>query len=74
METIKSVEKGWGEDSIFYSTNQKVAIQYRVDEIKEEDKQISDNLRVKVYRGYINGSVVFEMGVNMDITVVFEEL
>lgn len=69
---IKSVEKGWGEDSIFYTTNPKVQEQFRVNEIREEVKQISDSNRMSVYRGYKGDSLVFEMGISPDITVTFE--
>lgn len=70
---IKSVEKGWGEDSIFYTTNPKVQEQFRVNEIREEVKQISDSSGMSVYRGYIGDSLVFEMGISSDITVTFEQ-
>ena len=70
-QKIKSVEKGWGEGSIFFSVDSKVGEIYRVDEIKEEKKQVSSDLMINVYRGYKDGNLVFEMGDSIDVTVVF---
>jgi len=70
-QKIKSLQKGYGEGDIFYSTDTKVAIQYRVEEIKEESKQVSPDMTFKVYRGYSEKKVVFEMGASIDVTVVF---
>jgi len=70
-QKIKSVEKGWGENSTFFSTAQTVSEAYRVDEIKEESKQISSDIVVNVYRGYKNGELFFEMGASIDLTVIF---
>jgi hypothetical protein len=70
-EKIKSIQKGYGEDIIFYSTNNKVAAQYQVDDIREESKQVSNNHTINVYRGYIGDKLVFEMGASIDVTVVF---
>lgn len=67
--TIESIEKGWGEGSTFFSINNKVSKPYRVDEIKEEIKQTSPDYMFNVYRGYIDGKLVFEMGASIDITV-----
>jgi len=68
---IKSVEKGFGEKSIFYTTNPKVMDYYKVDEIKQESKIICGDPAFEVYRGYINSKLVFEMGINADVTVTF---
>ena len=68
---IKSVEKGWGESSVFFSTNERTSPSHRVDEIKEEYKQISSDTGINIYRGYINGNLVFEMGASIDVTVVY---
>ena len=70
-QKIKSVEKGWGEDSTFFSTDQTVSEAYRVDVIKEEQKQIGNNILITVYRGYKNGNLFFEMGASIDVTVAF---
>ena len=70
-QKIKSIQKGYGEGDIFYSTDSKVATQYKVEDIIEEAKQISDNQTINVYRGYIAGKLVFEMGASIDVTVVF---
>ena len=72
MGKILSIEKGWGQSSIFFTTNPKCVDEVRVDEIKEEQKQInSDELYISVYRGYKNGRIVFEMAAGIDITVVY---
>ena len=68
---IKSVQKGWGDGDIFYSTYPAVVEQYLVEEIKEEIKQVSESKCFNVYRGYTDGKIVFEMGASIDITVVF---
>jgi len=70
-QKIKSVEKGWGEGSTFFSVDSKVAIYHRVDEIKEESKQVSPDHIFNVYRGYKDGKLVFEMGASIDVTVSF---
>jgi hypothetical protein len=70
---IKYVEKGWGEASTFFTTNEKAAETVRVDEIKESFKQTSTSGDgFNVYRGYKGGELVFEMGASVDVTVVFE--
>jgi len=70
-QKIKSVEKGWGEGSTFFSTAQTVSETYRVDEIKEESKQVSNDVIINVYRGYKDGKLFFEMGASIDVTVAF---
>ena len=69
---IKSVEKGYGENSIIFSISKRYSEQYRVDEIKEEQEQVSQNGIFNVYRGYKNGKLVFEMGATIDVTVIYE--
>ena len=71
---IKSVEKGYGEDSIFYSTNPLVAQQYRVDRIEFDSKQVGNDIIIKGYKGDVMDNVVFEMGANIDVTVVYETI
>jgi len=70
-QKIKSIQKGYGEGDIFYSTDTKVAKQYQVEEIREESKQVSPDMIFNVYRGYSEKKVVFEMGASIDVTVVF---
>jgi len=71
MQKIKSVQKGYGEGDIFYSTDLKVPTSYRVEEIREEAKQVGNDNTINVYRGYIGEKLVFEMGASIDVTVVF---
>lgn len=68
---IKSIQKGYGDGDIFYSTDTKVLKKYQVDYIKEEVKQVADNHTINVYRGYIEDKLVFEMGASIDVTIVF---
>jgi hypothetical protein len=71
VRVIKSVEKGWGEGSCFFSIVNTVSESYLVDEIKQEGKQIGCDEFIQVYRGYKNGKMFFEMGASIDVTVAF---
>ena len=71
-QKIKSIEKGWGEGSIFYSTNPKVVEQYQVDEITEGSKQISNDNMINIYRGYKDGKLIFEIAAGINVTVIYE--
>lgn len=70
-QKIKSVEKGWGEGSTFFSVDHAVSLNYRVDEIKEEPKQVSPDHIFNVYRGYKDSKLIFEMGATVDVTVTY---
>lgn len=72
VQKIKSVEKGWGEASTFFSINPNCSENTRVDEIKEEGKQVSSDLMINVFRGYKDGKLIFEMGASIDVTVSFQ--
>lgn len=76
---IKSIEKGWGEGSTYYSTDEKlIGYPTFVHEIKEETKTIGagyyNNLTLTVYRGYIHPDKepVFEMEANCGLTLVYK--
>lgn len=69
---IESVEKGWGENSTYYSTREKAGYTYRVHNIKEETKQVSPDYMFNVYRGYVDGKIVFEIGASIDVTVRYK--
>ncbi len=71
-EEIISVEKGWGEDSVFYSTTPTVGQNHYVTDIKEETKQVGDDALISVYCGYLHGKKIFQMGISRDVTVVFK--
>jgi DNA (cytosine-5)-methyltransferase 1 len=61
-QKIKSVEKGWGENSIYFATHSNASKFNKVDEIKEEIRQTSiDGDGFHVYRGYKDGKLFFEM-------------
>jgi len=70
-EKIKAIQKSCNEVDIFFSTDEKVVKQYRVDEIKLELRQVSSDLQISVYRGYRDGKVYFEIGANIDVCVYF---
>ena len=70
-QKIKSIEKGWGKHSIYFTTDEK-AID-RVSEIVQDVKRISSDTQITVYRGFKNGNTVFEMAANSDITLCFCE-
>lgn len=71
-QKIKSIEKGWGEGSVFFSTDQKTQEAYRVDEIIEICKQISKKHRITIYEGYKNSKLVFKIGACSDITIIYK--
>ena len=72
---IKSIEKGWGESSIYYQVSDNTSFPNRVEEITEEVKFLGKGeyceLSILVYRGYISGKIVFEIAANSDITLSF---
>ena len=68
---IKSVEKLCGNYSTYFTTDKNDTLN-GVDEIKEEQKQVSPNDIFDVYRGYKNGKLIFEMGITREVTVIFE--
>lgn len=69
---IKYIEKGWGDNSTFYTTSGIKGNNYVVEEIVESFKQTSAHGDgFTVYRGYKNGKLVFEMGASADITVTY---
>lgn len=72
---IKTIEKGWGESSIYFQANDQLSMPNRVNEIKEESKHIGvgeyGDLIITVYRGYIDEKMVFEIAANNDITLSF---
>lgn len=78
METkIKSIEKGTGEDAVFFSTNPKVGPTFFVDAINEELKHIRfecglETESIIVYRGYTNGNLRFEIAASKDVSLTFE--
>lgn len=69
---IKSIEKGWGEGSTYFTTDKKAATFHIVDEIKEEIINIGVSA-ITVYRGYRNGNLYFHIEAGGGITLIFEE-
>lgn len=69
---IRSIRKGFGESSIFFTTDFGAGRMTKVDEIKEELKYFgkSEDYVKVVYRGYVNNEMVFEMDSN-DTTIIF---
>lgn len=80
METeIKAIEKGSGESSIFFaikSCHFNCHNDNRVDEIKEETKILGNGVHcdqtLKVYRGYKDKKLVFEIESNSSLTIYFK--
>ena len=69
---IESITVGNTENSIFFSTKPQISETYKVDEIKEETKQVSVNNLVTVYRGYINGKLRVEVEAGNGITIYYK--
>ncbi len=73
-QKIRSVQKGSGENDIYFTTDSSITKRqgvFRVEEIREERKRVSKDLEFTVYRGYMRGQILFEMGANIDVTVVY---
>jgi len=43
-----------------------------VDEIREESKPVTNYANLKVYHGYTNGKLVFEIESNSGLTIIYE--
>ena len=71
MAKIKSIEKGYGIHSIFYTTdvNDKLT-SCIVTKITERFKNIGTT-NILVYTGYIDDDIIFEMEAGHDITLTF---
>lgn len=78
---IKAIEKGWDENSTYYSTDEKVKgrSQY-VDEIRKEQRQHfvgeSDSgcVDIIVYRGYLDGNMMFEIESGSSVSLFYKEV
>ena len=79
METQKilNIEKGWGEGSTFFSTNDKVAKAYQVDKITQEERVIGkgyyNDLTIKVYCVYRLGVKICEIEANSSLTIEYSK-
>jgi len=71
-QKIKSVEKDAGQGSIFFTTGDGFPYSCTVDEIRQEGKQVSQDGFITVYRGYRGENIIFEMGANIHVTVIYE--
>jgi len=63
---IKSIEKGWGAESQLFTVG------CTVDEIREESNPITNYANLKVYRGYTDEKLVFEIEANSGLTIIYE--
>lgn len=75
MKKIKSIEKGWGDSSTFFSTSSKlIGSPYFVHEIAEERKGITGDNWLLVYRGYEGPGhkMKFEIEAGSGVTLTFE--
>lgn len=77
---IKSIEKGWGDNSTFFSTSENALEMYRVSEIKEETKTIKwdcglDLDYIRVYNVYDSkGNIIAEIEANSCLTICYESV
>jgi len=73
-EKILSIEKGWGLNSTYFTTDEKAKnFPTYVDEIVEETKVIGagyyNDLTIIVFCGYLNGNKIFEIESNSGLTI-----
>jgi len=72
---IHSIEKGSTDALFSYFTTEKYG-NYKgaffVDEIREESKPITNYANLKVYRGYTDGKLMFEIESNSGLTIIYE--
>jgi hypothetical protein len=75
---IESIERGFGEESIYYSTSNKLVenSQYKVDEIKPYEKIIGkgyyNDITQLVYQCYKDGHVIAELD-TLNLTIRYAE-
>ena len=69
---IKSVEKGFGEGSVFFSTNPNVSAEYFVDEICVSEIHYDSEIYMRRFSGYVNGELRFEMNECRNTTVIYQ--
>jgi len=63
---IVSIEKGLGAGSQLFTVG------CTVDEIREESNPVATKVWIKVYRGYKNGKLVFQIESNSSLTIIYE--
>jgi hypothetical protein len=80
METknqkIRTIERGFGEDSIWFSTDKKCeSVFHKVDEIKPFEKTIGkgmyNDITTTVYQCFKDGHIIAELESNCGITIQF---
>ncbi len=73
---IKSIEKGWGEDSTFFTTNPKASKPHKVDRIVCVERTVGkgyyNDLTLDSYIGYIGDKIIFEIEANSQLTIIHE--
>lgn len=73
MNKIKLIWLGFTQDGPIATTDKSSGHNWKVDEIKEELKQISFDKQISVYRGYINGKLDFEVIASGNLLIKFWE-
>lgn len=73
MNKIKLIWLGLEKDCYVVTTDKTSGHAWKVDEIKEEQKQISNDKQVTVYRGYIGGKLDFEVIASGNLLIKFWE-
>lgn len=81
-QKIKAIEKGWGEGSIFFTTNPAAKSPYFVDEIQEWWQPVEQKydpatgktteITRLVYAGYKEGKLVFLIESGSGLTIKYE--
>ena len=76
---IKSIQKGIGEDSIYFSTDPSTPDQYKVDEIKRDSEFFGyDGSGATVYyscfEGIKNKELVFTIMLSSDLVIIYEPM
>jgi len=73
---IKSIEKGYGNQIVIYTTeiilDLSTIVVHVVDEIVEESKPLTSKDWMRVYRCYKNGKLYNEIEANSGLTIIYE--
>ena len=72
---IESIEKGWGDDSTFYTTRKNTGVvlpSLVVDEIREKEVKINDNFLMTTYCGYRDDKIVFSIPACSDVVLRYK--
>ena len=68
---IQAIELGWGENSIYFSTNAPKTSHQYVDNIEMKDMMLAGRVFI-VYCGYRDNQLVFQMSGGGNITIYYQ--